>query len=178
MADVFACSWSMTGPRSCTYHRLFGRFSECRSDTSTDIFQGRHTACPPSALPPCRAPDGRKYVRTQAVGLPNDRKETFAKVLLTLTLAAGIGCWPHSKSIENISTKYLKQVIWQPWCMGARANCNSFLLLSLSNERFAIGRFGHPPTWLFPSVRSVLTYCKHHFISHYIGPLRAEFVWK
>jgi hypothetical protein len=40
----------------------------------------------------------------------------------------------------------------------------------------AIGRFGHPPTRLFCTVRSVLTYCKHHLISHYIVLLRAEFV--
>jgi hypothetical protein len=42
----------------------------------------------------------------------------------------------------------------------------------------SIRRFGHPPTRLFCTVRSVLTYCKHHLISHYIGLLKAEFVWK
>jgi hypothetical protein len=46
------------------------------------------------------------------------------------------------------------------------------------NGKRLIGRFDHPPTQFFCTVRSVLTFCKHHLISHYIGPLRAVFVWK
>jgi hypothetical protein len=63
-------------------------------------------------------------------------------------------------------------------CFDALCQQVAFEQNYLSADFLAIRRFGHPPTRLFRTVRSVLTYCKHHLISHYIGPLKAEFVWK
>jgi hypothetical protein len=59
------------------------------------------------------------------------------------------------------------------YSLGRPAFCSALPLHSNS-----IGRFGHPPARLFCTVRSVLTYCKHHLISLYIGSLRVEFIWK